>query len=263
MACVKKTTADQVNNKSISVERIAEVVMKALHTPQCRLVQPFLYASHGRLSSHNRSPRSLLRGAVQDSHAQSLRAGRVRTQRWTLVAMATAAPEDVIDVEGTVVDNRIPVTVRYNTFHSLKSLYVHYFTWTARSRDICHTDHHWLLGIRQDYPAECTAQTRSWKAHSSHRKRGAATYSSPHYAHQLTWQRYSYQSSCSPSAPSVHAYGVQFGEIDIDSELVAYKESVDGGETQIMMLNNGCLCCTLNEDLVNMLFELVRQPFPP
>lgn len=55
---------------------------------------------------------------------------------------------------------------------------------------------------------------------------------------------------------------MQFGEIDIDSELVAYKESVEGGEAQVMMLNNGCLCCTLNEDLVNMLFELVRQPFP-
>ena len=102
------------------MEKIAEVVMKALHTPQCRLVQPFLYASHGRLSRHNRSPRSLLRGSVQDAHAQSLHAGRARTQRWTLIAMATAAPEDVIDVEGTVVDNRIPVTVRYTTFHSLE-----------------------------------------------------------------------------------------------------------------------------------------------
>lgn len=96
--------------------------MKALHTPQCRLVQPFWYASHGRLSPHNRSSRSLLRGTVQGSHAQSLRAGRARTQRWTLVAMATAAPEDVIDVEGTVVDNRIPVTVRYSTFHSLRAI---------------------------------------------------------------------------------------------------------------------------------------------
>ena len=26
---------------------------------------------------------------------------------------------------------------------------------------------------------------------------------------------------------------------------------------QIMMLNNGCMCCTVKEDLLNMLFELV------
>ena len=102
--------------------------MKALHTPQCRLVQPSLYASHGRLSRHNRSPQgrhnrnpqSLFRGSVQDAHAQGLRARPARTQRWTFVALATAAPEDVIDVEGTIVDNRIPVTVGYTSFHNLE-----------------------------------------------------------------------------------------------------------------------------------------------
>ena len=52
---------------------------------------------------------------------------------------------------------------------------------------------------------------------------------------------------------------LQFGEIDIDSELVAYKESLeDNDDQQIMMLNNGCLCCTVKEDLINMLYELVR-----
>jgi len=52
---------------------------------------------------------------------------------------------------------------------------------------------------------------------------------------------------------------LQFGEIDIDSELVAYKESLeDNDDQQIMMLNNGCLCCTVKDDLINMLFELVR-----
>ena len=101
------------------MEKLVEVVMKALHTPQCRLVQPSLCASHGRPSRHNRSPRSLFRGSVQDAHAQGLHARRARTQRRTLIALATAAPEDVIDVEGTVVDNRIPVTVRYTTFHRL------------------------------------------------------------------------------------------------------------------------------------------------
>lgn len=50
----------------------------------------------------------------------------------------------------------------------------------------------------------------------------------------------------------------QFGEIDIDSELVASKEYLEGGEDQqIMMLNNGCLCCTVNDDLIRMLEELV------
>jgi len=57
---------------------------------------------------------------------------------------------------------------------------------------------------------------------------------------------------------------MQFGEIDIDSELVASVQRLDGKEEQrIMMLNNGCLCCTVREDLVGMLNELVsRLPAP-
>ena len=48
---------------------------------------------------------------------------------------------------------------------------------------------------------------------------------------------------------------LQFGEIDIDSSLVSSKEFVpDSG--QIMMLNNGCMCCTVKDDLVNMLTDL-------
>lgn len=46
----------------------------------------------------------------------------------------------------------------------------------------------------------------------------------------------------------------EFGEIDIDSELVAFQEN---GEEDIMMLNNGCLCCTVRGDLVDMLGRLV------
>ena len=45
----------------------------------------------------------------------------------------------------------------------------------------------------------------------------------------------------------------QFGAIDIDSELVAFKESLEGSDQQIMMLNNGCLCCTVKDDLLDML----------
>ena len=52
----------------------------------------------------------------------------------------------------------------------------------------------------------------------------------------------------------------QVGEIDIDSELVASAATLDGREeSRIMMLNNGCLCCTVHEDLVGMLKELVRH----
>lgn len=51
---------------------------------------------------------------------------------------------------------------------------------------------------------------------------------------------------------------MQVGEIDIDSELVASSQKLDGKEeARIMMLNNGCLCCTVRDDLVDMLSELV------
>lgn len=53
----------------------------------------------------------------------------------------------------------------------------------------------------------------------------------------------------------------EFGEIDIDSELVARQEVLDG--TQVTTLNNGCLCCTMREDLVKVLNKLYtrRQDF--
>ena len=55
----------------------------------------------------------------------------------------------------------------------------------------------------------------------------------------------------------------QVGEIDIDSELVASAATLDGREeSRIMMLNNGCLCCTVREDLVGMLKELVGHACP-
>ncbi|KAI8102855.1 hypothetical protein M9434_005647 [Picochlorum sp. BPE23] len=50
----------------------------------------------------------------------------------------------------------------------------------------------------------------------------------------------------------------EFGEIDIDSDLVSVKEDLDPGEEQILMLNNGCICCTVRSDLVNMLSTLVK-----
>jgi G3E family GTPase len=49
---------------------------------------------------------------------------------------------------------------------------------------------------------------------------------------------------------------LQFGEVDIDGSLVA---SQTAGAEDIMMLNNGCLCCTVRGDLVRMIGELVNR----
>ncbi|GBG65451.1 hypothetical protein CBR_g51046 [Chara braunii] len=47
----------------------------------------------------------------------------------------------------------------------------------------------------------------------------------------------------------------EYGEVDIDGDLVATKRM---GAEDIVMLNNGCLCCTVRGDLVRMILELVR-----
>ncbi|KAH9321283.1 hypothetical protein KI387_015922, partial [Taxus chinensis] len=47
----------------------------------------------------------------------------------------------------------------------------------------------------------------------------------------------------------------EFGEVDIDGSLVATQTTA---AEDIVMLNNGCLCCTVRGDLVRMLGELVR-----
>ncbi|KAH9626651.1 hypothetical protein KSS87_004652 [Heliosperma pusillum] len=48
----------------------------------------------------------------------------------------------------------------------------------------------------------------------------------------------------------------EFGEVDIDGSLVASKTT---GAEDIVMLNNGCLCCTVRGDLVRMISELVNR----
>ena len=48
----------------------------------------------------------------------------------------------------------------------------------------------------------------------------------------------------------------QFGEVDIDGSLVA--DALVGSE-DVVVLNNGCLCCTVRGDLVRMLSDLVRN----
>jgi len=45
----------------------------------------------------------------------------------------------------------------------------------------------------------------------------------------------------------------EFGEVGIDSELVV------GAQDGIFELSNGCLCCTLNNDLIDVLNKLVKQ----
>lgn len=49
---------------------------------------------------------------------------------------------------------------------------------------------------------------------------------------------------------------LQYGEVDIDGSLVAAKTT---GAEDIIMLNNGCLCCTVRGDLVRMISELVSK----
>ncbi|THU59865.1 hypothetical protein C4D60_Mb07t06520 [Musa balbisiana] len=48
----------------------------------------------------------------------------------------------------------------------------------------------------------------------------------------------------------------EYGEVDIDGSLVAAKAA---GAEDIIMLNNGCLCCTVRGDLVRMISELVSK----
>lgn len=47
----------------------------------------------------------------------------------------------------------------------------------------------------------------------------------------------------------------EFGEIDIDGSLVAAQLK---GEEDVLLLNNGCLCCSVRGDLVRMLTDLAR-----
>lgn len=51
----------------------------------------------------------------------------------------------------------------------------------------------------------------------------------------------------------------EFGEIDIDSSLIVSQEALqDTGET-VMVLSNGCVCCTVREDLIEILDALYNR----
>ncbi|KAM5573651.1 hypothetical protein ABKV19_013276 [Rosa sericea] len=49
---------------------------------------------------------------------------------------------------------------------------------------------------------------------------------------------------------------MQFGEVDIDGSLVASHSS---SNEDIVMVNNGCLCCTVRGDPVKMILQLVKE----
>ena len=60
------------------------------------------------------------------------------------------------------------------------------------------------------------------------------------------------------NAAAVVMFGCDdFGAINIDAELVA---AVDG---ETITLQNGCICCTIKDDLLLSLFRLLRRPDPP
>ena len=50
----------------------------------------------------------------------------------------------------------------------------------------------------------------------------------------------------------------EFGEIGIDNDLIVGKESVDGA-SEITILENGCICCTVRDDLVKALDTLCTR----
>lgn len=57
-------------------------------------------------------------------------------------------------------------------------------------------------------------------------------------------------------SPLFNPFEWQYGEVDIDGSLVAAKAV---GAEDIIMLNNGCLCCTVRGDLVRMISDLVNK----
>lgn len=50
----------------------------------------------------------------------------------------------------------------------------------------------------------------------------------------------------------------EFGEIGIDNSLIVGKEDLEG-DGELTILENGCLCCTVRDDLVKALNGLVKR----
>lgn len=49
------------------------------------------------------------------------------------------------------------------------------------------------------------------------------------------------------------------GEVNIDAELIEAGGVVSSGEDNLVALSNGCICCTLKEDLIKQLADLVNS----
>ena len=49
------------------------------------------------------------------------------------------------------------------------------------------------------------------------------------------------------------------GEVNIDAELIEENGIVKGKDENLVALSNGCICCTLKQDLIQQLADLVKQ----
>ena len=119
--------------------------MMLAHASDCRLAQPSLY--------NTRSGQARLCKCVADAGCghTSLRAVRKQrssgcSRRQKTVVLASSVPQDVIDVEGTLVDDRIPVTV------SIMSMFLRARLFYMR----------YLSGISLDSSAACRSSLASW-----------------------------------------------------------------------------------------------------
>lgn len=133
----------------------------------------------------------LVAGLDMRHRCLSQNARRINEKNAFRIKAAARSEEDVIDVEGKIIDTRIPTTILTGFLGSGKT--------TLLNHILSHDHGHKIAVIENE-----------------------------------------------------------FGEIDVDSDLVSVQEDIKG-EGQIMMLNNGCLCCTVRGDLVRILDELVRH----
>lgn len=49
------------------------------------------------------------------------------------------------------------------------------------------------------------------------------------------------------------------GEVNIDADLIQKGGVVSSDDASLVPLQNGCICCTLNEDLINQILQLVKS----
>ena len=159
------TSSAVVGRSSICVSVRA---MMLAHASDCRLAQLSLHScSQGQARLYKYIPYN----GCDYSTPKSVRKHRSQgcRQRRETAVLASSVPQDVIDVEATLVDDRIPVTVSIaDTFacqmvpvlSMLRSFLI----------PLPFADHHRLPGLRQDHSPERSSQAGTRAAHSSHRK---------------------------------------------------------------------------------------------